>query len=152
MGALVHSSSPLIRGFRWERVSDRRHPYSTVLATVLLAKYGVVQCTLSSKDRELICSWAFQAECILHGQPSGIDNTICTYGGAVLFKGGKISESLREVKPSGYCLLFLLSSIPSYKVLLVNTRVPRNTKALVAGVKKRHDQFPDVIKPVLEVH
>ncbi|XP_075746794.1 mevalonate kinase-like [Rhipicephalus microplus] len=110
--------------------------YSTVLATVLLAKYGVVQRTLSSKDRELICSWAFQAECILHGQPSGIDNTICTYGGAVLFKGGKISESLE--------------SIPSYKVLLVNTRVPRNTKALVAGVKKRHDQFPDVIKPVLE--
>lgn len=110
--------------------------YSTALATVLLAKYGAVQCALSSKDRELICSWAFQAECILHGQPSGIDNTICTYGGAVLFKGGKISESLQ--------------SIPSYKVLLVNTQVPRNTKALVAGVKKRHDQFPDVIKPVLE--
>uniref|UniRef100_A0A131YUF3 Mevalonate kinase n=1 Tax=Rhipicephalus appendiculatus TaxID=34631 RepID=A0A131YUF3_RHIAP len=110
--------------------------YSTALATVLLAKYGGVQRTLSSEDRELICSWAFQAECILHGQPSGIDNTICTYGGAVLFKGGKISESLE--------------SIPSYKVLLVNTRVPRNTKALVAGVKKRHDQFPDVIKPVLE--
>ncbi|KAL1481759.1 hypothetical protein MTO96_034236 [Rhipicephalus appendiculatus] len=110
--------------------------YSTALATVLLAKYGAVQRTLSSEDRELICSWAFQAECILHGQPSGIDNTICTYGGAVLFKGGKISESLE--------------SIPSYKVLLVNTRVPRNTKALVAGVKKRHDQFPDVIKPVLE--
>ncbi|KAH6931935.1 hypothetical protein HPB50_001673 [Hyalomma asiaticum] len=53
--------------------------YSTALATVLLAKYGAVQCALSSKDRELICSWAFQAECILHGQPSGIDNTICTY-------------------------------------------------------------------------
>lgn len=110
--------------------------YSAALATVLLAKYGAVQRALSSKDRELICSWAFQAECILHGQPSGIDNTICTYGGAVLFKGGKISESLQ--------------SIPSYKVLLVNTQVPRNTKALVAGVKKRHDQFPDVIKPVLE--
>ncbi|XP_075542705.1 mevalonate kinase [Dermacentor variabilis] len=110
--------------------------YSTALATVLLAKYGAVQRTLSSKDRELISLWAFQAECILHGQPSGIDNTICTYGGAVLFKGGKISE--------------ILESIPSYKVLLVNTQVPRNTKALVAGVKKRHDQFPEVIKPVLE--
>lgn len=110
--------------------------YSTALATVLLAKCGAVQRILSSKDRELISLWAFQAECILHGLPSGIDNTICTYGGAVLFKSGKISETLE--------------SIPSYKVLLVNTQVPRNTKALVAGVKKRHDQFPEVIKPVLE--
>lgn len=110
--------------------------YSTALAAVLLARCDVVRHPLSSDNRALISAWAFQAECILHGRPSGIDNTICTYGGAVLFKGGKVTDTLE--------------SIPSYRVLLVNTQVPRNTKALVAGVKTRHDKFPEVIKPVLD--
>lgn len=110
--------------------------FSTALAVVILAWCDAVQRPLTSDDRELISAWAFQAECILHGQPSGIDNTICTHGGALLFKGGKICDTLE--------------SMPTYKVLLVNTQVPRNTKALVAGVKKRHDQFPEIVKPVLE--
>lgn len=110
--------------------------YSTALAAVALARCRAVQRPLTSNDCELISAWAFQAECFLHGRPSGIDNTICTHGGAVLFKGGKICDTLE--------------SMPAYKVLLVNTKVPRNTKALVAGVKKRHDQFPEIVKPVLE--
>ncbi|KAK8772851.1 hypothetical protein V5799_012619 [Amblyomma americanum] len=110
--------------------------YSTALAALVLARCRAVKRPLTSGDRELISAWAFQAECFLHGQPSGIDNTICTHGGALLFKGGKICDTLE--------------SIPAYKVLLVNTRVPRNTKAMVARLMKRHDQFPEIVKPVLE--
>ncbi|KAH9378224.1 hypothetical protein HPB48_011248 [Haemaphysalis longicornis] len=106
--------------------------YSTALAAVLLARCDVVRHPLSSDNRALISAWAFQAECILHGRPSGIDNTICTYA----------VEVTRQ--------LVSAHRIPSYRVLLVNTQVPRNTKALVAGVKTRHDKFPEVIKPVLD--
>ncbi|KAM7312595.1 mevalonate kinase [Ixodes scapularis] len=110
--------------------------YATAVAAALLAQRGAVHRPLSNSDRDRVCSWAFQAECILHGRPSGIDNAVCTYGGAVLFKGGRVVETLK--------------SIPSYKVVLINTEVARNTKTLVASVRTRHDQYPDVVKPVLE--
>ncbi|EEC07185.1 mevalonate kinase, putative [Ixodes scapularis] len=108
--------------------------YATAVAAALLAQRGAVHRPLSNSDRDRVCSWAFQAECILHGRPSGIDNAVCTYGGCT---------------PSRLRLTNCFS-IPSYKVVLINTEVARNTKTLVASVRTRHDQYPDVVKPVLE--
>lgn len=36
--------------------------------------------SLSVKDLELICEWSLEAEKLVHGKPSGIDNSVCTYG------------------------------------------------------------------------
>jgi mevalonate kinase len=46
------------------------------------------------EDATLINAWAYVGEKILHGQPSGIDNTVATHGGAVAYtKGMDGSES-----------------------------------------------------------
>ena len=67
--------------------------FSTCLSTSLLVSSkiitakttldGVLQ--LTAVDRELINRWAFMAEKIIHGRPSGIDNSVSTYG--ELFSG-----------------------------------------------------------------
>lgn len=83
---------------------------------------------------EEVSAWAFRSEQVVHGTPSGIDNSICTFGGAVSFKAGQCS-------PLGASPL---------RVLLVNTGVPRSTKALVAAVAARRRRLPEVVEPLLE--
>lgn len=55
---------------------------------------------VSAKDTDLVDGWAFLAEKVLHGNPSGIDNAVSVRGGAVAFTrsiGGKTGglESLK---------------------------------------------------------
>ena len=47
---------------------------------------------LAASDTDLVDGWAFLAEKVLHGNPSGIDNAVSVRGGAVAFTrsvGGK---------------------------------------------------------------
>lgn len=85
-------------------------------------------------DLKKVSEWAFRSEQIVHGTPSGIDNSICTHGGAVNFKAGSCSAM----------------QVPPLQVLLVNTCVPRSTKALVSGVRERYQRLPKVTEPILE--
>ncbi|XP_021112961.1 mevalonate kinase isoform X3 [Heterocephalus glaber] len=86
------------------------------------------------EDLELINQWAFRGERVIHGNPSGVDNAISTWGGALRYQQGKISS---------------LNSPPALQILLTNTKVPRSTKALVAGVRNRLIKFPEIVSPVL---
>ena len=49
---------------------------------------------LGKEALEKICQLAFLSERILHGRPSGIDNTASTYGGFVHFKQGQLKSIL----------------------------------------------------------
>ncbi|KAM5238855.1 mevalonate kinase [Ctenodactylus gundi] len=86
------------------------------------------------KDLELINQWAFQGERVIHGNPSGVDNAVSTWGGALRYQQGKISS---------------LNRPPALQILLTNTKVPRSTKALVAGVRNRLIKFPQIVTPLL---
>lgn len=64
--------------------------FSACLAASLLLNQNLVHTqvagdgdhvgTWSETDLELINKWAFQAEKLIHGNPSGIDNSVSTYG------------------------------------------------------------------------
>lgn len=91
---------------------------------------------VSNTDLDCISSWAFEAEKIIHGTPSGLDNTICTFGSLVEYRR---DDPLKLVE------------LPTrLQILLVNTKVPKATKALVAKVALLMRKFPDVVKSIMD--
>lgn len=90
---------------------------------------------LSNAAKKDVCRLAFLSEKILHGTPSGLDNSVSTYGGLCKFSGG---------------ILTPLPTTSPLSILLVNTNVERNTKDLVNKVRRKYDSHPKIIKPVLE--
>ncbi|XP_010875055.1 mevalonate kinase [Esox lucius] len=118
--------------------------YSVCLAAALLSASGTIPSPLSDQENtarwgvaemELINRFAFQGERIIHGNPSGVDNAVGTWGGILRYHSGKITP---------------LSRVPMLRILLTNTKVPRSTKVLVAGVKDKMNKFPSIINPVLD--
>ncbi|XP_037089321.1 mevalonate kinase-like [Pollicipes pollicipes] len=124
--------------------------YGVSLVTALLYRYHQVapsaheRLTLHTGEevrpdavtRELISGWAYTSDQIIHGDASGIDNAICAHGGALTFRAS-------EIRP--------LQDTQLIQVLLVDTHVPRDTRALVQRVRERRadDRFAGVIEPVL---
>lgn len=86
--------------------------------------------SFGEKDRELVNKWAFEGEKIIHGKPSGIDNSVSAYGNIISFKSGNMTH---------------MKSSLSLKMLITNTKVGRNTKALVAGVSERMLRHQDIM-------
>ncbi|KAH9304674.1 hypothetical protein KI387_009078, partial [Taxus chinensis] len=89
--------------------------------------------SLDESKREVVNKWAFEGEKIIHGRPSGIDNTVSTFGNVVKFKSGHLTH-IRHIFP--------------IKLLITNTKVGRNTKALVAGVSERSSRHPKAMSAV----
>ncbi|XP_045172261.2 mevalonate kinase-like [Mercenaria mercenaria] len=118
--------------------------FSVCLAAALLLLQGHITAPVKGdkelkqwkeEDLDLINKWAIQGERIIHGTPSGIDNSVATYGGAIKFQAGKITK---------------LNKIPRLRILLTSTDVPRSTKVLVANVRERHNRLSDVMQHVMD--
>ncbi|KAK4046828.1 cystathionine beta-lyase [Microbotryomycetes sp. JL201] len=95
---------------------------------------------VTSEQAEVVNSWAFTAEKILHGTPSGVDNTVSCLGGAIAFTKAVKGRS------GG---LDGLHGFKSIRFLITNTKVPRDTKTLVAGVARRKLEEPDLVNPIM---
>ncbi|KAI1797283.1 cystathionine beta-lyase [Ganoderma leucocontextum] len=85
--------------------------------------------------------WAFVAEQVLHGNPSGVDNSVAVYGGALAYVRPGFG------KRSG---MDQIQGFKSLKFLLVDSKVPRDTKALVAGVTRKKAAEPEAVGKLLD--
>lgn len=85
----------------------------------------------------MLNGWAYAAEVVIHGEPSGLDNTTSCFGGAV-----RLNRSLGRFET--------LPHLPTMNILLTNTKSPRKTKLLVKQVRELNESLPTCVKPIFE--
>lgn len=85
--------------------------------------------------------WAFVAEKVLHGNPSGIDNSVAVFGGALAYVRPGFGRRSGMEHVQGF---------RSLRFLLVDSTVPRDTKALVAGVALKKSAEPALVAQLLD--
>jgi mevalonate kinase len=121
---------------------------SVCIATALLLQCRALagphmdqQSKEAEEQLERINRWAFVGELVIHGNPSGVDNTVATNGHAVLFQRKDYSKP-----PS----VTILRDFPELPLLLVDTRQPKSTAAEVAKVGELLKRHPKVVGGILD--
>ncbi|EME39713.1 hypothetical protein DOTSEDRAFT_75380 [Dothistroma septosporum NZE10] len=125
---------------------------SSASVSVCIAAALLVQCralsgphpdqqTNEAEDQlERINRWAFVGEMLIHGNPSGVDNTVATNGHAVLFQRKDYNKP-----PS----VTILRDFPELPLLLVDTCQAKSTAAEVAKVASLKSMHPAVVESTL---
>jgi mevalonate kinase len=103
---------------------------ASAASSVAIARAVAEEFNLTLSD-EKINDAAYEAEKAYAGNPSGIDNTAATFGGLIWFKknlgsGSNTIEQLGIREP--------------VEIVIGNTGIVANTKAMVAGVGERKEQ------------
>lgn len=122
---------------------------SVCLASLLLYTHGhlslpAAQAPLPAEHAACINAWAFLAEKVIHGDPSGVDNTVATLGGAVAFTRALETNGLaaNELEPLRF---------DAVRLLVTDTKVVRNTKELVARVRQQKEEEPERVAAALSM-
>lgn len=93
----------------------------------------------AEEQLERINRWAFVGELLIHGNPSGVDNTVATNGHAVLFQRNDYT------KPPA---VTILRDFPELPLLLIDTRQDKSTAAEVAKVGRLKKAHPSVAEHI----
>ncbi|KAA8575226.1 hypothetical protein EYC84_004418 [Monilinia fructicola] len=92
----------------------------------------------ASLQLERINRWAFVGEMCIHGNPSGVDNTVSTQGKAVIYQR---TPNGPTVKP--------LRNFPELPLLLVDTQQAKSTAHEVAKVGLLKEKHPAIVNSIL---
>ncbi len=98
-------------------------------------------CEEARVQLDRINKWAFVGEMAIHGNPSGVDNTVATHGKAVLYQRPDYQKP-PLVKP--------LWDFPELPLLLVDSKTPKSTAAQVDKVAKLRDTHPKLVGNILD--
>lgn len=86
---------------------------------------------------QIVSSWAFLSERIIHKMPSGLDNTVCTFGNVVRF-----TKQPREL---GY-----INPASTINIALVDTGVSRDTGKVVGDVRQLMGKYPKLFDNIFD--
>ncbi len=105
---------------------------ASAASSVAIARAIAEEFELDLSD-DMINNVAYEAEKAYAGTPSGIDNTAATFGGLIWFKrnlsGGPNTINRLNIKEP-------------MEIVIGNTGIVANTKAMVAGVAERKKKYP----------
>ncbi|KAK7681043.1 hypothetical protein QCA50_015880 [Cerrena zonata] len=104
--------------------------------------YDAKSTSKNHEDEEFIDKWSLMGEKCFHGNPSGIDNAVATHGGAVMFQ--------RMKNPAAPSVRTNMRNFPPISLLLTNTKIPRSTAALVAGVSALNTKYSKTSASILD--
>ncbi len=111
----------------------------TSAATAVATSSAILYALGYDPSYDEINSIAYEAEKITHGKPSGIDNTIATYGGIIKYIKESSGPSIERIHDP-----------PDLRFVLVDTGIPRSTKKAVLRVYKLRERNPSIINSVLK--
>jgi mevalonate kinase len=118
---------------------DSQIPPSSGMGSSAAVSVATVHATSLALGLELelkkISDIAYEAEKVVHGKPSGIDNTIATFGGAIAYRKG---EGFVQLKPV----------FRGVKLVLADTGKPRNTGEMVRKVLALKNTYPSILDPI----
>ncbi|KAI6195570.1 Mevalonate kinase [Aphelenchoides besseyi] len=80
--------------------------------------------------------WAKAAESLIHGKTSGLDVVVCARGGLISYQQGQ------QPIP--------ISCKADLRVIIVNTRVERNTLHMIGIVKQKLEKYPEVLTKIFD--
>jgi len=104
-------------------------------AVSVAATAAIYLCFGLEPNKDEIFAVSFEAEKTVHGTPSGIDNAIATYGGALLFKRKKITQ------------IKLTKRIP---FVIGDTGVKRSTGEWIARVRMRRERQKPIVDAIIK--
>jgi len=131
---------------KFMRINTLKDAYRVILGGDLLAASGVgasaASCAAIARafseelglnySDEKVNEVAYEGEKGYHGTPSGIDNTAATYGGLIWYKREGASHLMKR-----------MSLKKPVQIVMGNTGLVADTKAVVGGVKERKQREPE---------
>ncbi len=122
---------------------------SSCLAAALNMLYGRIPAPapgaseVAADHSAYVNQWAFLSEKVIHGTPSGVDNSVAVHGGAIAFTRAHPSNTLRANK------MEKLKGFSSFRFLLVDSCVGREGKKLIAHVAAQKEAEPQRVEAAL---
>jgi mevalonate kinase len=123
-----------LRGLNYKATLFSTIPFSSGMGSSAALSVALIKAFNDHYNLELtdeeVNSTAYECEKLFHGNPSGIDNSVSTYGGLLWFKRSTppVFERLKMLEP--------------VEIVVGNTGIVHDTGEVVAGVAERREKNP----------